>query len=531
MKQREFPQIAGVILILLALRIPALTGIPNLHTDATEYIDIARNIAAGEGPVLKIRSYFFNDGFTLPYPAAPLRSILFPLLMSGIYAVTHSSMVFQWFNFGMFLANILLLTLILRPVLPSWALAYSLLLIGLCEPVFLTSIFPGSEQTAFFWLLLSLLMASREIHKRWGWAGALAEGFTAALAAMSRPEYVLVGVLFLLWLWFREKRPATCALFLAGFVIPLAGLSAWHFHQYGRIFITSDYLFRSRHYKSYFSLTNAEDGGAGRFVFSNGLWILWRILRNAANYAGKLLGWKNLFFLAAALPLVFRSTFNDPDWRRRHLAIVPAVFFVGYSLVWSTLDRERFLLAMTPFWLPLCIVEVNRWRTTSARKWIRIAALLILIINLPLSLANVLRADWKIQHRTGFGERFYAREDPSWSNPDVAALAAWIRKNTAKDDIFCLENPFMANYLTGRLALLMPENLQQADFLPLLHTYKVRYWINNPVFTNRSAVRLSELRTEAQKAGAQLIDRCGTYEIWAMAEPESELNPQSQANR
>jgi hypothetical protein len=313
-----------------------------------------------------------------------------------------------------------------------------------------------------------------------------------------------------------------CALFLAGFIIPLAGLSAWHFHQYGRIFITSDYLFRSRHYKSYFSLTNADDSGAGRFVFSNGLWILWRILRNAVNYAGKLLGWKNLFFLAAALPLVFRNTFNDPDWRRRHLAIVPAVFFVGYSLVWSTLDRERFLLAMTPFWLPLCMVEVNRWRTDSARKWVRVAALLILTVNLPLSLANVLRADWKIQHRTGFGERFYAREDPSWSNPDVVALAAWIRYNTAKDEIFCLENPFMANYLTGRLALLMPENLKPADFLPLLHSYKVRYWINNPVYTNRSAERLSELRTEAQKAGARLIDRCGTYEIWAIEEPKPE---------
>jgi hypothetical protein len=515
--RHEFLQISGVILILLILRIPALTGAVNLHTDATEYIDIARNISAGEGPVLKIRAYFFNDGFTLPHPAAPLRSILFPLLMGGFYRLFQSNLVFQWFNFGIFFINILLFALILRRVLPFWAVVYSLLLIGLCEPVFLTSIFPGAEQIALLWLLAAILMASLEIHRRWGLWGAAAEGIATAFAAMSRPEYVLVGVLFLGWLWIREKRIAPCASFLAGFLIPLSALYAWNFHQYGRLFITSDYLFRSRHYKSYFSLETANEHGAGRFFLTNSLWIAGKILRNAANYTGKLIGWKNLFILAAALPLVLRNIFRDPSWRKQHLALVPAAFFVSYCLVWSTLDRERFLIAITPFWLPLCLLEVNHWRLNSRRKWIRIAAVIMMSVNLPLFLANVIYADFKIQNRTGFGDRFYASEDSTWSNPDVPALADWIRANTDRNEIFCFENPFLANYLTGRPSLLLPENVIPADFLPLLKSYKVRYWVNNPVYTNRTTRLLRELREIVRNKGAKQIAQCGTYEVWLIA--------------
>jgi hypothetical protein len=514
LKSREFLQLFAVFVILIALRIPALTGFINLHTDATEYIDIARNIAAGDGPVLKIRSYFFNDGFTLPYPAAPLRSLVFPLLMSGIYSLIHSNLVFQWFNFGIFIINSVLLVLILRPVLPSWALAYSLLLIGFCEPMFLTSIFPGAEQTAFLWLLVSMLMASREIHRRWGYWGATAEGLAASLAAMSRPEYILVGVLLIFWLWTREKRPALCGFFLAGFLIPLAGLCIWSYQRYGRFFITSDYLFRSRNYKAYFSLEKTDGGNAGRFFLTNSFWIITRIFRNAASYIGKLIGWKNLFLLAAALPLVIKAMFRDSCWRTKQLAIVPVAFFIGYCLVWSTLDRERFLIAITPFWLPLCLMEMNRWRASSRRKWVRICAVGIMGVNLPLSLANVIRADIKIQHRTELGERFYAKQDPTWSNPDVALLAEWILNNTDKDAIICVENPFLLNYLTGRPALLIPERMAVADFLPLLSSYRVRYWVNNPVYTNRGEPLLSNLRREVQNAGVRRIACCGTYEVW-----------------
>jgi len=514
--RRDFILLTGVFLILLVLRIPALTGTINLHNDATEYIDIARNIAAGEGAILKIRSYFFHDGMTLPYPAAPLRSVLFPFLMGRIYALIPSNLVFQWFNLGVFLANLLLIALILRPVLPSWALAYSLLLIGLCEPVFLTSIFPGAEQTAFFWLLLAMLMVSREVHRRWGIWGAVVEGLAASLAAMTRPEYVLVGALVLLWLWIHERRPITCVFFLSGFLIPLAALHAWNFHRYGRLFITSDYLFRSRHYRAYFSLENSGNQ-AGKFVVTNAIWIIARIFRNAVNYIAKLIGWKNLFILAAALPLVMKNAFRDPSWRKQHLALVPAIFFISYCLVWSTLDRERFLIAITPFWLPLCLMEVNRWRLHSTRKWIRVASIIIMGINLPLSLANVIHADFKIQRRTGFSDRFYAKKDPAWSNPDMEALAVWIRTNTGKDEIFCLENPYLANYLTGRPTLLLPEKMPAAEFLSLLKYYRVDYWVNNPVYTNRSPKLLGELRETVRNAGAQQIGRCGTYEVWRIS--------------
>jgi hypothetical protein len=253
---------------------------------------------------------------------------------------------------------------------------------------------------------------------------------------------------------------------------------------------------------------------AGKFVVTNAIWIIARIFRNAVNYIAKLIGWKNLFILAAALPLVMKNILRDPSWRKQHLALVPAIFFISYCLVWSTLDRERFLIAITPFWLPLCLMEVNRWRLHSKRKWIRVASIIIMGINLPLSLANVIHADFKIQRRTGFSDRFYAKKDPAWSNPDMEALAVWIRTNTGKDEIFCLENPYLANYLTGRPTLLLPEKMPAAEFLSLLKYYRVDYWVNNPVYTNRSPKLLGELRETVRNAGAQQIGRCGTYEVW-----------------
>ena len=212
--------------------------------------------------------------------------------------------------------------------------------------------------------------------------------------------------------------------------------------------------------------------------------------------------------------MVIKNTFRDQSWRKQHLALVPAAFFISYCLVWSTLDRERFLVAITPFWLPLCLMEVNRWRLHSKRKWIRVAFVVIMGINLPLSLANVVHADFQIQRRSGFSDRYYAKKDLAWSNPDMEALAGWIGTHTQKDEIFCLENPYLVNYLTGRPTLLLPEKMPAAEFLPLLKYYKVHYWVSNAVYTNRSPRLLKELCEAAQNAGAQRIDRCGTYEIW-----------------
>ena len=169
--------LAAVFAALIIVRLPALTGPANLSQDATEYIDIARNVAGGEGLTLKVRAYFFGDGFGVPYPAESLRSPLFPLLMGGFYAVIPSRAVFRWFNFGLFLINMALLASVLRRVLPPWIAIYSVLLAGMSEPMFLTSIFPWAEQTALLWLLLVVLSASMELHVRWGAAGAVIEGF------------------------------------------------------------------------------------------------------------------------------------------------------------------------------------------------------------------------------------------------------------------------------------------------------------------------------------------------------------------
>lgn len=493
----------AVMLVLIAARLPALTGTINLSQDACEYIDIARNLAAGEGLTLKIRAYFFDDGLGLPFPAMSLRSPWFPLLMGSLYALLSSDLVFQWLNFGLFLANIFLLYLIITPLLPPMLALYALLLAGLAESMFLTSIFPWAEQSAFFWLLLAVLMAGRELHRRWGVAGAALEGLVAALAGLSRPEYLLVGVPFFIWLARSgRRRAAGCTVFLAAYLLPFVAVSAVNAHFYGRTFLPGDYLFRSRHYGAYFSWGGEGRPSAAEFVTSNWLWVFQRTFHNAANYLAKLAGWKNLFALAAALPLVFwKGIRGRYDWRTRHLALVAAVFLFSYCLVWGGIDRERYLLPVTTFLLPLCLLEVDKWRTGARRAWVRSIWLAVMFANLPLYLANTVHAGMAIQSRAGLGERFYASANPAWNNPDLEDLASWVRAHVRDGEALCV---------------VLPEGMAPDRFTRFLDEYGVRYWVNNTLFTKRSPQYLEGLEQAVRAAGAQEVARLGPYRVWRL---------------
>ena len=507
--------LGAVLALLAAARVPALTGPPNLSQDATEYVDIARNVAAGEGLTLKIRGYFFGDGFGVTYPAEALRRPLFPVLMATGYSLARSDAVFRWFNLGMFLVNAALLGLLLRRVMPPWVALYSLLLTGLTEPMFLTSIFPWAEQSAFMGLLAALVFAGRAAEQPPGPGAGFGAGVACALAALSRPEYLLAGLLFAAWLLVLRSRRATVLLFAFGFLAPLIALSAANYRLYGRTFLPGDYLFHSRTYSAYFSWDAAAPVGALGFLAGNWVWIAGRIGLNFVNYAAKLFGWKNLFVLGAVLPLALRAVARGGcGWRGRHLAYTGAAFFCAYSLVWAGMDRERYLIAVTSFWLPLCVWEAVRLARESSSRWARGACVAALAAGLPLLAANVIRADIAIQRRDRPGERFYASRNPAWDNASMAGLAAWIRANVADDDVLCLENPFLVNYLTGRAALILPEQIRPGEFIRFLSEYNVRYWVNNTVDTKRPVALLDALRQAALAAGFTEVARCGTYEVW-----------------
>jgi hypothetical protein len=507
---------AAVLAILAALRLPALTGPPNLSQDATEYIDIARNVAAGEGLTLKIRGYFFGDGYKVPYPAESLRRPLFPVLMAPLYKATQSNAVFQWFNFGLCLVNLAMLALLLRRALPPWIAVYSLLLAGLTEPMFLTSIFPWSEQTAFFGLLLAMLLAGRIAGTPAAGIGtAMASGLACAFAALGRPEYLLCGVLFGVWLLIRRAGRFPFLLFAAAFLAPLAALSAGNYIAYGRTFLPGDYLFHSRLYASYFSWETQPRQGAVSFLSGNWLWIAGRIGLNLANYTAKLAGWKNLFVLALALPVAFRS-WREYDWRKRHLLVTGAAFFGAYCLIWAGMDRERYLLAVTPFWLPLCVYEATRLRVAARARWLRCALPVALVAGLPLMTANMIHAGIAVHGRTRLAERFYAKHNAAWDNSSISALTDWIRQNTADRDVLCLENPFLVNYATRRPAVVLPEQLRADEFFRFLSEYNVSYWIENSVDTKRPADGQEALRQSVSAAGGTEIARIGTYRVWRL---------------
>src|SRR5262249_49950826 len=196
-------------------------------------VDIARTVAAGEGLVCKIRGYFFGDGYTVPHPAASLRSPLYPWLMGHVRRALGSDAVHRWFNFGLWLVNACLLAALLSRLFARQIAAAALLLAGLTEPAFVTSIFPWAEQTASFFRLVTLLLAARGAVN--SPAGALAVGLAGGLGALSRPEYALVAVAGAYAVArTRTARGLRLALFTTGLLIPLGLFAAWNLAQYGR---------------------------------------------------------------------------------------------------------------------------------------------------------------------------------------------------------------------------------------------------------------------------------------------------------
>jgi hypothetical protein len=514
-------EIAGLALVLLALvfaRIPALTGPPNLSPDATEYIDGARNFAAGDGLVLRIRAYFFAGSHSIPYPLMSLRSPLFPLIMGSCFRVVPSPQVFQWFNLGLFIVNMCVLACILRPLMPGGLAAWALLVVGLTEPLFLTSVFAWAEQTAFFWLLLALLMATREWDLRLGVRGAALQGLVAGMASLSRPEYILVGLLLFARFAFQTRRRlALLAAFFTGFAVLPVVAAVWTHHTFGRAFFPGDYLFRSREYWSYFSSADADSGGASSFIARNALWILGRVLRNFVNYAAKLVGWKNLLALVLLLPaVVLHAVRGGYDQRTRLLPVVATSFFFAYCLVWAGIDRERYLLPVTTFLMPLCMLEAHGWWSGAHADWKKKAGAVLIFMNLPLLVGNVAASGVKVHGRQLMGERFYAADNPAWSNPDITGLANWVESHLGKHEVICAENPFLLNYLTGHSTVLLPEHVRPEGFARFLKDYRVSYWVTNLVYTKRPAGQLQELEAAVKTAGAHEVGAAGTYRVWKL---------------
>jgi hypothetical protein len=517
-KGRETTAFVVVLLLLVLVRIPVLSGTPNLSPDATEYIDGARNFAAGDGLVLKIRAYFFAGSYSIPYPLMSLRSPLFPLLMGSCFRLVPSPQVFQWFNLGLFLVNIGLLACILRPLMPAGLAAWTLLVVGLTEPLFLTSVFPWAEQTALLWLLVALLMATREWDLSLGARGAALQGLVAGLASLSRPEYILVGLLlFARFVFQRRRRAALLAAFFTGFAALPVAAAVWTYHAFGSAFFPGDYLFRSREYWSYFSTADADSGGAFSFIATNAPWILGRILRNLVNYTAKLAGWKNLLGLALLLPAVILNTVRGRyDPRTRLLPVVSLSFFLAYCLVWAGIDRERYLLPVTTFLIPLCMLEAHRLGCGAHVGWQKTMGAVLIFMNLPLLVGNIAASGVKVQGRPLIGERFYAADNPAWSNPDIGGLANWIGSHLGRDEVICAENPFLLNYLARRSTVLLPEQVRPELFVKFLKDYRVNYWVTNLVYTKRAAGQLRELETAVQAAGAREVGAPGTYRVWKL---------------
>jgi hypothetical protein len=140
----------------------------------------------------------------------------------------------------------------------------------------------------------------------------------------------------------------------------------------------------------------------------------------------------------------------------------------------------------------------------------------LIFMNLPLLVGNIAASGVKVQGRPLIGERFYAADNPAWSNPDIGGLTNWVGSHLGRDEVICAENPFLLNYLGRRSTVLLPEQVRPELFVKFLKDYRVSYWVTNLVYTKRPAGWLRELETAVQAAGAREVGAPGTYRVWKL---------------
>ena len=216
-----------------------------LSSDASLYLDAARNIAFGRGAIVSFNQYQFWQGAS--YPLWPYTQPLFPILaavpfkFSGVGGVITLNIFLLGLNCG-------LAYLLVRRHAGVIAGAFAALFLGFSYNVVYTAIYPWTEQ-----LFLTLILAAFYLYlgpfgdKRYFWTGVvlglscLARVFGVSAAGMFFAAALLAGG------WAKEKRYGFFLL-AGGFLIVTGGYEIFCLVKYHAFY--PEYVAAALHYNN-----------------------------------------------------------------------------------------------------------------------------------------------------------------------------------------------------------------------------------------------------------------------------------------
>lgn len=445
----------------MSIRLPLYHTLYWRTNDAIEYINLARNLASGQGFVQNFKSDYFTN-----YPVITSsfhgRTSLISLFLAGIYLLHGNEYTMQIFIFAVNAVNACLVYLLCRKwVKPQWSLAAGFL--AALNPNLLVNSRLILTEPLFTMFILLALIAMYYL-KEGLWKYAIAGMFTA-FSYLTRAEAIILLPLLTFFVKSPNRIVKTIIL-VASFVL----ISIPYF--YGNYVANGNPLYSVNHRLYIVKDFQEEVNGKGygnvlpspiTFVHDNFLWILEQEPR---VFIGNL---NSLVYFDYFGPFLFLLLvlFCKQTWKKFSIFYIYAIFiFLLYTSAWSALfERSRhftstFLLLLIPLAYILEIV---------AKKNMKIAFVILVVTFLPYLFFDMHRIVWARTVDTAPLDRV----GPIMRNEEYT----WIKNNVKKDDVVSNDNAEMLYLFTDCASIVTPNSLNQKNYSAYIHYYHVKYFV------------------------------------------------------
>lgn len=438
----------------LIFRLPFF-GVPFWRTpDAVEFIDVARNIALGNGLIQTIKWNFFESTpvVTSAFHGKPLFA---SLIFSFILRLQNDPYLLQLFLLILGAVNVVLFYFLARKFLSEKISFVTTLLFALNPNILITNRMVLSDEIFYFFVILSfLLFFGKDNLKKYIFLGII-----TAFSYLTRTEGSFLFVVFLLTFIFRKKKILPILLFAGFFFLTTlpyfwgnAIINGSPFFNY------NSYHFRTFHfYDSMLTGYGKTYPSALGFIQNNFWWIansIWQaIVSNVKSFIDI------TTFGPLMLFLIFYKNF--PRKLLPVLIFILAIFLT-FSFTWAVFaDPERhlalvFILGLIP------LFALVKGKYTKDPFFILIV-LLMLVVYLGF---DVHRIVWS---RTVEGQT------DAWSYQTRKTTYDYLKTHTSSDSIIASTNPWMITLFSNRSSILLGTNIDNKNYCKFISQYKISY--------------------------------------------------------
>lgn len=445
-----------IFLIALAIRLP-LYHTPFWRTnDAIEYINIARNLNAGQGITLSIKNLLY-DASPVVSQAIKTRPVLTSVLYAGLLKINSDVYFLQIFNLLLGAFNACLVYILAKHFVSRKVALLGGILAALNPNSLITGRLILSDQLFAALSLLAFIAFYRikSVARKY-----LLTGFLIGLLTLTRLEG---AILFLVLCVITLNKPRYLVTLILSFCLTLSPyffaslrLSGSPVQSYGAI-----------HYQT-FKVDDSVAQGFEKsyppplvFIRNNSGWVVKAVITSTAYLT------KSLFEFGYFGPLIILLILSFlQSWKKYGpLYLYCLLVFLLFCSLWSAnFEPDRNFLFLYFLLLIPTMDFLQHYRRNK-----------ILFLIIVLTLFGYLAYDY---HRI-----VWARDvDPhigSWNPPAKEQAYLWIENHTNRSDIVTATNPFMVNLQTQRPTISLPANLNEENYSRFLGKFNVRYILSD----------------------------------------------------